>query len=115
MKSCILLMLSILAVGTLSPAVSGGQQPPVAHPSNSGAEPPRAHVLRGTVTAGAGPVRGADVFLLESLDGATTDTAGHFSIRTAAAGSVTIVVRRIGFAPANLVVPVDTTEAVTLA
>jgi hypothetical protein len=67
------------------------------------------------VTAAGAAVRGADVFLLESLDGATTDTAGHFSIRTRAAGSVTIVVRRIGFAPANLVVPVDTADAVTLA
>ena len=67
------------------------------------------------MTAGGGPVRGADVFLLESLDGTTTDTAGHFSIRTTAAGSVTIVVRRIGYAPATAIVPVDTTGEVTLA
>ena len=73
------------------------------------------HVLRGTVTAAGVPVRAADVFLLESLDAAVTDSAGRFSIRTAAAGSVTIVVRRIGFAPANLVVPVDTAGAVTMA
>jgi CarboxypepD_reg-like domain len=72
-------------------------------------------VLRGAVTAAGAPVRGADVFLLESLDGATTDTAGHFLIRTWAAGSVTTVVRRIGFAPANLVIPVDTAGMVTLA
>lgn len=73
------------------------------------------HLLRGTVTAAGTPVGGADVFLLESLDGAVTDSAGRFSIRTSATGAVTIVVRRIGFAPANVVVPVDTAEVVTLA
>ena len=103
MKTCTTLPL-ILAVGALSPTFTIAQQPPSA-----------AYVLRGTVTAAGAPVRGADVFLLESLDGATTDTSGHFSIRTKAAGSVTIVVRRIGFAPATLVVPVDTADAVTLA
>ncbi|HEV8446118.1 MAG TPA: TonB-dependent receptor [Gemmatimonadaceae bacterium] len=96
----------IVAVGAISPTFAPAQQP---------SSPAAAHVLRGTVTASGAPVRGADVFLLESLDGATTDTAGHFSIRTRAAGSVTVVVRRIGFAPANLVVPVDTTDAVALA
>ena len=103
MKACVHLPL-ILAVGALSPTFALAQQPSSA-----------AHVVRGTVTAAGAPVRGADVFLLESLDGATTDTSGHFSIRTKAAGSVTIVVRRLGFAPANLVVPVDTADAVTLA
>jgi hypothetical protein len=94
----------ILAVGPLSAPLAAAQQPPSV-----------VHVLRGAVTAAGIPVRAADVFLLESLDGATTDTAGHFSIRTRADGTVTIVVRRIGFAPANLVVPVDTTDVVTLA
>jgi hypothetical protein len=103
MNACTTLPL-ILAIGALSPAFAIAQQLPSA-----------SHVLRGTVTAAGAAVRGADVFLLESLDGATTDTAGHFSIRTKAAGSVTIVVRRIGFSPANLVVPVDTAAAVTLA
>jgi len=101
MKSAILLT-AILAVGALSPATSASQRPAI-------------HVIRGSVTAGGAPVGGADVFLLESLDAAKTDTAGRFSIRTTAGGSVTIVVRRIGFAPATLVVPVDTSGPVTLA
>ncbi len=103
MRTCTTLPL-ILAVGALSPAFALAQQAPSA-----------SHLLRGTVTAAGAAVRGADVFLLESLDAATTDTAGHFSIRTTAAGSVTVVARHIGFAPANLVVPVDTADAVTLA
>ena len=74
MRTCTTLPL-ILAVGALSPALAIAQQTPSA-----------SHVLRGTVTAAGAAGRGADVFLLESLDGATTDTAGHFSIRTKAAG-----------------------------
>ena len=96
----------------LSPEASAAQQSPASPKPNAVPQP---HVVRGTVTAAGGPVRGADVFLLESLDGATTDSAGHFSIRTTAAGSVTIVVRRIGYAPANLIVPVDTTGDVAFA
>lgn len=69
MRSCVLLTSIILAVGGLSPGASLAQQPPVARPPNSGPElPARSHVLRGTVTAGGRPVRGADVSLLESLD-----------------------------------------------
>jgi hypothetical protein len=49
------------------------------------------------------------------MDGAATDSAGRFTIRTRATGSVTIVVRHIGYAPANVVVPVDTSGAVSLA
>jgi hypothetical protein len=71
MKPRTTLLPLILAVGALSPAFAVAQQ------ASSGP-----HVLRGTVTAAGAPVRGADVFLLESLDGATTDTSGHFSIRT---------------------------------
>ena len=111
MRSGVLLTV-VLAVGGLSPTASAAQQSPASPKPNAVPQP---HVVRGTVTAAGGPVRGADVFLLESLDGATTDSAGHFSIRTTAAGSVTIVVRRIGYAPANLIVPADTTGDVTFA
>jgi vitamin B12 transporter len=96
------LLLLMIGAGALAPRASFAQQP-------------TAHVLHGSVTAAERPVRGADVFLLESLDATTTDSAGRFSLRTAAAGSVTLVVRRIGFAPASLVVPVDTAGAVTFA
>ena len=100
MRTCSISLLSAL-LNCLAAAASEGQAP--------------GHVLHGTVTAAGVPVRGADVFLLESLDGAVTDSAGRFSIRTSAAGTVTIVVRRIGFAPSNVVVPVDTVGMVTLA
>lgn len=73
------------------------------------------HVLRGaTTTANGAPVPGANVFLLESLDGALTDAAGRFVIRTTATGTVTIVAKRIGFAPATISVPVDTTGSIAI-
>ena len=76
---------------------------------------PRQHVLRGTTTAANGaPLAGTNVFLLESLDGAVSDTAGRFVIRTTATGSVTIVAKRIGFAPATISVPVDTTGPIAI-
>jgi hypothetical protein len=70
--------------------------------------------IRGTVknTAGA-PIPGANVFLLESLDGAMSDSAGRFTIRTTARGQVTIVARRIGFAPATIIAPVDTAASLS--
>src|SRR5690348_5216926 len=73
------------------------------------------HVLRGVVTAAGAPVRGADVLLLEALDAAVTDSTGRFALRTAAAGSVTVAVRPIGFAPASMVVHVDTSSDLVFA
>src|SRR5262245_46484996 len=73
------------------------------------------HVLQGKLSTVAGaPVAGANVFLLESLDAALSDSTGRFTIRTAASGSVTLVARRIGFAPATVVVPVDTAGVIAL-
>jgi hypothetical protein len=59
-------------------------------------------------------VSGASVFLLESLDGATSDSAGRFALRFTAQGSVTVVARHIGFAPASIVVPVDTARDIAI-
>lgn len=53
--------------------------------------------LRGTVVASTGPVASANVFLLETLDGTTTDSAGRFSIATAHSGSATLVVKSSGY------------------
>jgi len=76
---------------------------------------PAPHVLKGTLTTANGsPVSGASVFLLESLDAALSDPTGHFSLRTDAQGSVTLVARHIGFAPASVVVPVDTTGDIAI-
>jgi hypothetical protein len=59
-------------------------------------------------------VAGAQVFLLEALDGTSTDSAGRFVLRTEARGSVTVVVRHLGFAPASVIVPVDTAAIVSI-
>jgi vitamin B12 transporter len=73
------------------------------------------HTLRGTVTTNAGvPVQGASVFLLESLAGATTDTAGGFTLRISLRGDVTVVARHIGFAPSSVVVPADTAGSISI-
>lgn len=80
-----------------------------------GQTPPASHVLRGTLSTASGvPVAGANVFLLESLDGVQSDSAGRFTLRFTAQGSVTMVARHIGFAPASVVVPVDTTGDIAI-
>ena len=43
------------------------------------------------------PLPGVDVFLLETLDGALTDSAGAFGFDTRALGAVTLVAQRPGF------------------
>ena len=43
------------------------------------------------------PLAGADVFLLETLEGALTDVAGAFSFTTGSTGSVTLVLQRHGY------------------
>jgi hypothetical protein len=72
-------------------------------------------LIRGTVrgTEGA-PVAAADVFLLETLEGATTDSAGHFVIRTTQHDSATIVARRIGFSPVQIRVFAGGSEPITV-
>jgi vitamin B12 transporter len=74
------------------------------------------HVLRGsTLTLAGTPVRGAEVFLLESLETTRTDSAGRFTLRTAAQGSITLVARHIGYAPATVSVPADTAADISIA
>jgi hypothetical protein len=71
-------------------------------------------VIRGVVLDAAGaPVDGADVFLIETLEGTTSDSAGRFTISTALRGPATIVARRLGFAPAR--VPINTTDTASVA
>jgi hypothetical protein len=54
--------------------------------------------VRGVVRIADGaPVTGANVFVLETLDGALTGADGRFTIATTAAGSFTLVVKRLGF------------------
>jgi hypothetical protein len=73
--------------------------------------------LRGRVVGENGaPIDGANVFILETLDGALSNAAGHFSIRTGHRGVATLVVRRVGFRPKQLDVsiPAAAPIAVTL-
>jgi hypothetical protein len=71
--------------------------------------------LRGVVKTIAGvPVFGANVFLLETLEGVLTDSAGQFSFRTRERGTVTLVARHIGFRPETRLIPGDTADAVEL-
>lgn len=54
--------------------------------------------VRGSVREPAGgAIGGANVFLLETLEGALTDSAGVFSFESAAEGPVTLVVQRFGY------------------
>jgi len=75
--------------------------------------PDSVRLIRGAIRDRTGaPVAGADVFLVETLEGATSDSAGRFTIRTTLRGAATIVARRIGFVPAQR--PIDTAHADSL-
>ncbi|MGH7554782.1 MAG: TonB-dependent receptor [Longimicrobiales bacterium] len=73
---------------------------------------------------GGGPVGAANVFLLETLEGALTDSTGRFAIRSAIAGEATLVIKardfrewrlRVVLPSAQPVVAVLITELVRLA
>lgn len=69
---------------------------PLAHPPPLAAQEPTA--VTGTVRDPAGhPVTGADAFLLETLEGALTDSAGTFAFTTGASAPVTLVVNKPGY------------------
>jgi hypothetical protein len=66
-------------------------------------------VVRGTArTTDGAPVVGANVFLLETLEGALTDSAGRFAVRTTQRGPATLAARRIGYRPAQLALDLRT-------
>jgi vitamin B12 transporter len=61
--------------------------------------------VKGLVVSTEGaPVPGANVFVLETLDGLVTSADGRFSIRTTEPGNITLVVKRLGFEQAQRVV-----------
>ncbi|MGH7690000.1 MAG: carboxypeptidase-like regulatory domain-containing protein, partial [Gemmatimonadaceae bacterium] len=72
-------------------------------------------VVVGTVTdRGTGqPLEGASVLIPGTQLGSTTDGRGHYYIRGASAGQVTVRVQRIGFRPASAVVQVPAGDSVT--
>src|ERR1051325_8665125 len=73
------------------------------------------HRLQGTVASTNGvPVAGANVFFLETLDGALTDTAGQFVIRTRARGPATLLVRHLAFKPYDRLISADSTGSIDI-
>ena len=60
---------------------------------------PPGRIVRGVVrTSDARPIIGANVFVIETLDGVVTGEDGRFAIPVRVLGEVTLVVRRLGFA-----------------
>ncbi len=55
-----------------------------------------------------------DVFLIETLEGATSDSAGRFTIRTSRRDSATLVARRIGFTPTQRVIDLTSRDVIQL-
>ncbi len=53
--------------------------------------------IHGAVTANNAPLAGADVFVLETLEGTTTNADGRFTIRTQQRDSLTLTIRHLGF------------------
>jgi TonB-dependent receptor-like protein/carboxypeptidase-like protein len=74
-----------------------------------------AATLRGVVRAANGTaVEAANVFLLETLEGALTDTEGRFALRTARRGPASLVVRRIGFRSVQLQITLPATPPIEI-
>lgn len=75
--------------------LSGGAL--AAHPQATPA--PTSRVIRGLVqTSDARPIESANVFIIETLEGVVTQEDGRFAIPTTATGTLTLIVRRLGYA-----------------
>ncbi len=71
--------------------------------------------LRGEVrTRDGAAVSGANVFLLETLEGTLTDSTGRFTLVTTAPRPYTVLVRRVGFTPLQRVLTAADTGALVL-
>jgi vitamin B12 transporter len=56
-------------------------------------------IVRGTVrSSDSRPISAANVFIIETLEGALTGDDGRFSISTGEKGQITLIVKRLGFA-----------------
>jgi len=66
--------------------------------------------IQGTVTAANTPVAGANVFILETLEGALTSPDGRFLVKTTLRGPAHLVVRALGFNPHRITVTLPLTE-----
>jgi hypothetical protein len=64
-------------------------------------------VVTGTVADGQRPLAGANVFILGTIDGALTDSLGHFSFTTGAKGEATLRVTFVGYEELSLKLHVE--------
>lgn len=84
---------------------STGPDRPASSPSGTAAAAARGAQLRGLVVDSAGlPVAGAHIGVSSGGETTTTDSTGRFALSGLASGSQTVVVRRVGYVPAQLVV-----------
>jgi vitamin B12 transporter len=79
----------------------------------SAAQQPQAR-LRGTVVTAVAPLGGANVFLLETLEGALSDSAGHWTFTTSHTGHATLVVKAAGFNDVRRIIEVPGGESIVV-
>src|SRR5688572_8132058 len=71
--------------------------------------------VRGSVTAEGTGVPGANVFLLETLEGVLADVDGRFVLPTRHRGAATLVVRMMGYRERRLPLVLPRVEPVAIA
>ncbi|MBM3855908.1 MAG: TonB-dependent receptor, partial [Verrucomicrobia bacterium] len=79
------------------------------------AVPLQAQPLRGLIrSAEGGPIPGANVFVLETLEGALTDSIGRFRFTPSAGRPLTLLVKRIGFVESRRIITDADTALLTI-
>src|ERR1051325_1019731 len=71
-------------------------------------------VVRGRVVSAAAPIIGANVFIIETLDGALTDTTGRFEFTTTHNGAALIVVKAAGYGDVRRAIQLPLVEPLTI-
>ncbi len=71
-------------------------------------------VWGGVRSSAAGPVAGADVFLISTLEGSATDQNGCFTLTTSFVGPTTLVVRALGYQDASVQVELPMREPIAV-
>src|SRR5688500_13317371 len=98
-------------VGASAPAISAADGA-TAHRIPSGDSLATVH---GSVTAEGAGVPGANVFLLETLEGVLADADGRFALTSRHRGPATLVVRLMGYRERRRAVVLPQRESVTIA
>ena len=96
----------------LAPVTTASASPPSAAPSRNPTQSARVGVIRGRVVVGATKTPVANATVGIGTRGATTNDAGTFSIPNVPAGTYTLQVRMIGYAPFSRTVTVADGQAV---